>query len=139
MQKIESQLTVYFENPFWVGVYERQDDGRLTVCRIVFGTQPKDYEVYQFIQQNWHLLRFSPPVSAGKHIGKRINPKRMQRDIQKQLTGNGVGTRAQQALKLQQQEGKKAHQKRTHLQKEEEQLKRFAQKQEKKKQKRKGH
>lgn len=139
MQKIESQLTVYFENPFWVGVYERRENGRLTVCRIVFGAQPKDYEVYQFILQNWRHLRFSPPVGAEQQTDKRINPKRLQRNIQKQLAGNGIGTRAQQALKLQRQEGKTAHQKRTHLQKEQEKLQRFAQKQEKKKQKRKGH
>ena len=29
MQRIASTLTVFFEDPFWVGVYERVEDGKL--------------------------------------------------------------------------------------------------------------
>lgn len=36
-------LTVYFEDPFWVGVFERIDDGKLSVCKVTFGAEPKDY------------------------------------------------------------------------------------------------
>ena len=35
--------------------------GQLEACRIVFGAEPKDYEVYDFLLKNWHRLRFSPP------------------------------------------------------------------------------
>ena len=38
-------LTVYFDAPFWVGVFERMEDGRLSVCKVTFGAEPKDYEV----------------------------------------------------------------------------------------------
>ena len=40
MQKIESVLTVYFDDPFWVGLYERMADEQLDVCKITFGTEP---------------------------------------------------------------------------------------------------
>ena len=40
MQKCESGLTVYFEDPYWVGVYERCTGGQLTVCKIVFHWNP---------------------------------------------------------------------------------------------------
>ena len=36
-----SSLTVFFEDPFWVGVYERTDGGRYEACKITFGAEPK--------------------------------------------------------------------------------------------------
>ena len=40
------RLTVLFEDPFWIGIYERTCDGQYEVCKITFGTEPKDYEVF---------------------------------------------------------------------------------------------
>lgn len=42
---MEGKLTVYFEDPFWVGVFERVEGGKLPVCKVTFGAEPKDYEV----------------------------------------------------------------------------------------------
>ncbi len=36
-----ARLTVWFADPFWVGVYEREAEGRLEVCRHTFGAEPK--------------------------------------------------------------------------------------------------
>ena len=33
MEETASTLTVLFEDPFWVGIYERESDGRYQVCR----------------------------------------------------------------------------------------------------------
>lgn len=41
-----TRLTVFFEAPFWVGMFERFEGGTLSVCRIVFGAEPKDYDVF---------------------------------------------------------------------------------------------
>lgn len=139
MQKCEGKLTVFFENPFWVGVYERIADGKLEACKITFGAEPKDYEVLAFLLENWNSLHFSPSVEVDcRQEGKR-NPKRMQRAIKKQLESQGVGTKAQQAMKLQQAEGKAARKKSSHLQRELEKERQFLLKQEKKKEKHKGH
>ena len=46
-------------------------------------------------------MKFSPPIQTEVAIERKINPKRMQREIQSQLQDKGVGTKAQQALKLQ--------------------------------------
>ena len=62
MQK--NKLTVFFDGIFWVGIYERIQGNQLEVCKITFGAEPKDYEVYEFLLQNWDRLRFSPPVKA---------------------------------------------------------------------------
>lgn len=141
MQKTRSVLTVYFEAPYWVGIYERHTGGQLTVCKIVFGAEPKDYEVYQCLLDNWHRLAFSPPVQDDETQAaeKRPNPKRAMRDISKQMHTTGVGTKAQQAMQLQREAGKEARKKKTRQQREEESEKQFTMKQAKKKQKHKGH
>ena len=51
------KLTVFFEDPFWVGIFERIEKGKLSVCRVVFGSEPKDYEVWEFVLANYHQLR----------------------------------------------------------------------------------
>ena len=33
MDKVNGKLTVYFEDPFWVGVFERIENGKLTVVK----------------------------------------------------------------------------------------------------------
>ena len=58
------RLTVLFEPPFWIGLCEREEDGQYAVCRIVFGAEPREQEVYAFVLANWHRLRFSPALAA---------------------------------------------------------------------------
>lgn len=103
MDKVSGKLTVFFEDPFWVGVFERVSDGRLSVCKVRFGAEPKDYEVYDFILKNYYRLRFSPAVAADV-IETGRNPKRVQREVRKQIQNTGIGTKSQQALKLQQEQ-----------------------------------
>jgi len=69
----------------------------------------------------------------------KINPKRMQREIKKQLENQGVGTKSQQALKLQQEENKIARKEKSREQREAERLMQFELRRQKKKQKHKGH
>ena len=45
---IHSRLNVLFDDPFWVGIFEREYEGRYEAARVVFGAEPKDYEVYEF-------------------------------------------------------------------------------------------
>lgn len=139
MQKLECKLTVLFDDPFWIGVYERISDGKLEVSKIIFGAEPKDYEVYAFVLENWHKLRFSSPIKAESKCDVKINPKRMQRIIKKQLETQGTGTKAQQAIKLMQLEGKEARKQKSRLEREQEKQQQFILRQEKKKEKHKGH
>ena len=64
MDKAAGRLTVFFEEPFWVGVFERSDGGRLSAAKVTFGAEPKDYEIYNFILNHYYDLRFSPAVAA---------------------------------------------------------------------------
>ena len=103
MDKVSGKLTVFFKEPFWVGVFERVSDGKLSVCKVTFGAEPKDYEVYDFVLKNFYRLRFSPAVVTDvKKAGH--NPKRVQREVKEQVQNTGIGTKSQQALKLQQEQ-----------------------------------
>lgn len=75
-----TRLTVFFEAPFWVGVFERFEGGTLSVCKVTFGAEPKDYDVFSYVLKNYARLRFSPAVAAAVRQDA-ANPKRMQREI----------------------------------------------------------
>lgn len=62
MDKTSCKLTVFFENPFWVGVLECNEDGKLTVSKLTFYKEPKDYEIRNFILKKYNQLNFSPAV-----------------------------------------------------------------------------
>lgn len=135
---VASKLSVLFEAPFWIGLYERTTAAGYEVCKITFGAEPKDGEVWLYILNNWRNLQFSPALDAEKNCNRRINPKRLQRRISNELQRSPIGTKAQQALKLQHEQAK-AIRKHCHREAAEaEQQRRFALKQEKKKAKHRG-
>ena len=134
----KSSLTILFENPFWIGLYERIDGDNYEVCKITFGAEPKDYEVYDFLLKNWHKLKFSPSIKTDRMIEHKINPKRMQREINNQLEYKGIGTKAQQALKLQHEQSKIERKSKSREQKNIAKEYQFALRQEKKKAKHRG-
>ena len=137
MGKVSGKLTVFFEEPFWVGVFERVLEGKLSVCKVTFGAEPKDYEVYDFVLKNYYRLRFSPAVATDvKEIGR--NPKRIQREVRKQIQNTGIGTKSQQALKLQHEQLKIERKTVSREQREAERQRQFELKQQKRKEKHKG-
>ena len=138
MDKVSGKLTVYFEDPFWVGVFERIEDDKLSVAKVTFGAEPKDYEVQEYIQKHYFSLKFSPAVETIVKDIKR-NPKRMQREARKQTIEIGIGTKSQQALKLQQEQNKQERKERSRKKKEAEEQRMFELKQQKKREKHKGH
>lgn len=137
MDKVSVRLTVFFEEPFWVGVFERISGGRLSVCKVTFGAEPKDYEVYAFILKDYYHLRFSPAVEA-KERETGCNPKRVQREVRKQVRNTGMGTKSQQALKLQREQLKTERKTVSRERRETEKQRQFERKQQKKKEKHRG-
>ena len=137
-QSTESKLTIYFDKPFWVGVFEELDGKNLSVCRVVFGAEPTDAEIYAYILKYFNHLRFSPPVKT-EIKQKADNPKRRQRNAQKQLEKTGVGTKSQQALQKQYEEYIIERKQRSREQKEAKKQRQFELKQQKRKEKHRGH
>ncbi|HYH03075.1 MAG TPA: YjdF family protein [Bacillota bacterium] len=133
------KLTVYFEEPFWVGVFERSTEDRLETARVVFGAEPKDIEVYEWILNRFNTLTFSRPLVQEIKAQAHINPKRLQRQIRKEVAGLGVGTKAQQALQQEYEVRKKEHRDQIKLDRKARATQQFLLRQKKKKEQKKGH
>ena len=139
MEQVCVQLTVLFEEPFWIGLCERRDSSGYAAGKITFGAEPKDYEVLAFLLAHWYEVPFSKPVPEAMPERRAVNPKRMQREARKQSLQSGVGTKSQQALQLQREETKLERKIISRAQKEAEKQRRFERKQHKRKEKHKGH
>ena len=97
---VSSTLTVYHDGQFWVGLAEHVEGGRYGVARIVFGAEPSDEEILQFVTSEWEKLSFfGDKVTETSKPAK--NPKRRAREAAKALKRPAVSTKAQQALAAQ--------------------------------------
>ena len=113
---ISAQFTLYFDGRFWVGVLECRErhhggdvNGQaITVraARHVFGAEPSDVELYDFLLTHGGALidraAACPPVpasrSAGSSSAPRPNPKRAARQAAKEAARARPSTAAQAAL-----------------------------------------
>lgn len=143
------KLTVYFDGSFWYGLIEYHNiHGDYRACRHLFGKEPKDVEVMDFVARDLPKLISNNEPCLAKTKGdsskelpaqKKLNPKRMQRAINKAKRKPAVSTKAQLAISAARSETKAAQKVLSKEKKEQMQAERFAQKQAKKLQKRKGH
>ena len=138
MNETRGMLTVFFEEPFWVGIFEKREHGTLSVCKVTFGAEPKDYEVWEFVLRHYQALNFGPAIAA-ELKQSADNPKRRQRSIRKQLQNAGIGTKSQQALVAQREELKTERKRVGREQREAEKQRKFERKQQKRKEQHKGH
>ncbi len=134
----EERFTVFFEDPFWVGVFERVEDGRLSVCKVMFGAQPKDTEIYAFICGQYRHLTFSTAVDADDRTVP-VSPKRLKKKAKRDMERQGIGTKAQQALQAQRDTQKAVGREHSKAKKAAEEARQFAIRQQKRKEKHRGH
>lgn len=96
---MQGKMTVFFDEPFWVAVFEREDEQGYCAARHVFGAEPGDAEIHAFLLNGYQQLRFSTPYSRAAPEPAAHNYKRRQRDNRR---SQNSGTAAQRALKAQQ-------------------------------------
>lgn len=131
-------LIVFFDDPFWVGLVERTDGARLVATRFVFGAEPSERQVYEWVLREMRGLRFSPSVEGENRRVVAKNPKRRQRQAAQSIV-KGVGTKSQQALALGHELAKAERAQRRRQARTEEKERRFQLHEVKKKAKRRGH
>jgi hypothetical protein len=85
---MRSSLNVFFEDPFWVGIVEVDDGIQKRYCRIVFGDEPSLPEIYTYVLQNFNKLVFTPGEPSMKNLTYHKNPKRLKKEISKELSAN---------------------------------------------------
>ena len=135
---VSSTLTVYHDGQFWVGLAEHVESGRYGAARIVFGAEPSNEEILQFVVSKWEKLSFfgGDPAEANKPAK---NPKRRAREAAKALKQPAMGTKAQQALANQREAMKRESAHARSRRRADEAEARFEQRKLKRKQKHRGH
>lgn len=92
------KIRVFFEAPFYVGIFERADNKKIYVAKVTFGKEPKEKELNSYLNENYYKLRWQ--VSDEGYKEKEIrNPKRKQREAKKELAKKTIGTKSQNAIK----------------------------------------
>lgn len=136
---ISTTLTVFFDGQFWIGVAERKSRGRIEACRMVFGAEPTNEEIYQLVLKRWTALSFSSAVEDVETQRRVGNPKRRQRAAAREAARARPSTKAQEALAKEREalKGARAEQRVTRRQTDKQE--RYEQKQAKRHRKHKGH
>ena len=136
--RVSSILTVSHDGQFWVGLAEHVEDGRYGATRIVFGAEPSDEEILQFVIGKWEKLSFFGDESTETSKPAK-NPKRRAREAAKALKRPAVSTKAQQALVAQREAMKQESAHARSRRRAEEAEARFEQRKLKRKQRHRGH
>ncbi len=135
----QCNLTVLFEDPFWIGIFERTDESGYAVARTVFGAEPTTPEIYDFVRERFTSLEFSPPLADQTVIARPKNFKRALREAKQISSEHGIGTKAQVALQLQLEENKQERKTVSKEEREQEAERKFLLRQQRKKEKHRGH
>lgn len=78
------KATIFLDKRFWVGTFERTDKEGYAVARHIFGAEPSDPEVHEFILNHYHELKFGEAKNITIQI-QRMNPKRVQREVRREM------------------------------------------------------
>ncbi|RSN01891.1 DUF2992 domain-containing protein [Nonomuraea sp. WAC 01424] len=97
-------LSVYLDGPFWVGVLEVAEGGRLRATRFTLGSEPTDPELHEFLMRHGVALReqaHAAPAVAAAERPKRVTPKRAAKLAARAAAQVSVrSTAAQEAMRL---------------------------------------
>ena len=77
MDKVSGTFTLLFENPFWIGVFENECGKNYEVARVVFGVEPTDAQLYEFILKLYYfdeIKTLSLEIKGEAHYGN-IRPR----------------------------------------------------------------
>ena len=121
-----------------MGVFERTEGRKLSVCKVTFGAEPTDAEIWTFVLKYFDSLKFSNPVKTVQKK-KADHPKLRSRESRKQMQNIGIGTKSQQILKQQHEENKRERKQKSKELRDEKKQRQFNLKQQKRKEKHKGH
>ena len=59
MNTICADLTLYFQDPYWVGEYKRISDKKIETSKVFFDYEPVIQQVYNYYLKNWNKLKFT--------------------------------------------------------------------------------
>ncbi|MEV7774670.1 YjdF family protein [Kitasatospora sp. NPDC086791] len=98
-----STFSVFFDDPFWVGVLEIAGPDGVRAARHVFGAEPGNAELLEFVRRDFGRLLgaalAAPEVTVERRARRQpVNPKRLARQAAKELAARPLSTAAEEAL-----------------------------------------
>ncbi len=136
------KATIFFEKQYWVGMFERTDKEGYAIARHIFGGEPSDPEIYEFVLTQYQELQFGSAKPFSLEI-KRMNPKRVQREVRREMERIKETTKpstfAQDYMREELEKKKLQKKRQSSAEKQARKEKQFALRQRKKKEKQKGH
>lgn len=136
------KATIFFEKRFWVATFERTDQEGFAVARHIFGAEPSDSEVHEFVLNHFLELKFGQAKEINIQI-KRLNPKRVQREVRREMARiketAKPSTLAQDYMREEIEKKKEQRKSLSSAQKQARKDEQFFLKQEKRKEKHRGH
>ncbi len=123
------KFTILFDPPYYIGLLEDERDGCLYAARHIFGAEPGDPQIYEFVLDDLYgLMR---QMRVGLPVGfqpaeRRVNSKRLQREIRRELERSGISSKAQEAMRLQIEANKEQRREQTRAEREAERQRRRA-------------
>ena len=138
MIQVTCQVTILFDDPFWVLVAERTDERGYAAARAVLGAEPSEAEWYAFLTEGYDRLPFTDPQPAPSEAAREAGYKRRQRESRRALAQPPRMTRAQAALQQQYEQRKQARREESAAEREAREEERFRQRQEKRRQQHRG-
>lgn len=133
------ELSIFHDGQFFIGLVEYREEDRVKLMKFTFGTEPNSAEIFYFIYGHLDELINQTKVSIEKKKLKKVNPKRLQRQVAKEQKQLKTSTYAQKAIKKEQEMKKVQSKKSKKLKKEQTKARKRQLKVQKNKQKKKGH
>ena len=59
MNEVSADLTLYFQDPYWVGEYKRINDKTIETNKVFFDYEPLIQQLYNYYLKNWSKLKFT--------------------------------------------------------------------------------
>ena len=97
------KLTIFHDGQFFIGLVEYTKNKKSVLAKYTFGTEPDRETILKFIDKELlNLINKSKAITKNKSYRKKINPKRLQRQVAKEQKKKVITTQSQKALKKEQ-------------------------------------
>ncbi|HEA6079507.1 TPA: DUF2992 family protein [Staphylococcus aureus] len=94
------ELSIFYNGQFFVALVEYKMENKSKFIQYTFGNEPDDIEVLDFIHhQLMKMIDDVQTIVYTKNISRKVNPKRLQRQIAKEQKKPKYSTQAQIAIK----------------------------------------
>lgn len=139
MHKTKVTLSIFHDGQFFTAVFESQNEDGYKAARRIFPKKPLDNEIVEFICSEYYKLGFTQAENCVVKQELSKNPKRRQREAAKAARNTTFSTKAQQALKKQQEQNKIVSKKSRGLKRQLSEDAKYEKRKQKRKEKHRGH